>query len=371
MGVKTLYASAFAICFAVNPRLAAAAGDQNTPAVDICTGRLAPTDATVAGVLVTAQAQRLVIFAILVIVLLRAITYAREQVAHLSAYIGTEARPSAAGRPVENFQGLVNSFKRWGKRWWLENSRPIELIARAALSGYALPLVVFGVAALYFSWLFPGEQLLLSASSNQCPGRAGDVIEFLAKQFWGAASLGVSDILYAANPEPTLSHSKTANGFAVAFRFFVVWAGSLSLAQMLGQVAFRRFENLLLGAWYRLSKFVRRIFRGSCLPSGRSCHSYQPDAGITARRRLNASRNIGFVSTVSARALNVAGTFFSGCFHQNGTRPHRTCSSANPFSPLVMVHTGSVGQRCHRGCMLVDVCGNGSANELQNAWSSA
>ena len=36
------------------------------------------------------------------------------------------------------------------------------------------------------------------------------------------------------------------------------------------------------------------------------------------RRALNAERNIGFSATVSARALNVDGSSFSGFFHQTG-----------------------------------------------------
>jgi hypothetical protein len=39
------------------------------------------------------------------------------------------------------------------------------------------------------------------------------------------------------------------------------------------------------------------------------------------RRDLKAARNIGFVATVSARALNVAGASFGGFFHHAGMSP--------------------------------------------------
>jgi hypothetical protein len=45
---------------------------------------------------------------------------------------------------------------------------------------------------------------------------------------------------------------------------------------------------------------------------------------IKQRERLNASRNIGFVSTVSARASNIAiRSSLSGFFHYEGTSPQR------------------------------------------------
>ena len=50
------------------------------------------------------------------------------------------------------------------------------------------------------------------------------------------------------------------------------------------------------------------------------------------RRFLNASRNVGFSATVSARALKVAGTSFSGFFHHTGTRPQRIETNSRPAS---------------------------------------
>ena len=54
---------------------------------------------------------------------------------------------------------------------------------------------------------------------------------------------------------------------------------------------------------------------------------------MTQRRFRKASRNIGFSATVSVLALKVAGTSFSGFFHQTGTRPHRIETSSRPPTP--------------------------------------
>ena len=64
--------------------------------------------------------------------------------------------------------------------------------------------------------------------------------------------------------------------------------------------------------------------------------------GIRQRERLNASRKTGLVSTVSARALNVAiRSSLSGLFHHHGTGPQRMATS---WRSAVTTSTGSVGQ---------------------------
>jgi hypothetical protein len=45
---------------------------------------------------------------------------------------------------------------------------------------------------------------------------------------------------------------------------------------------------------------------------------------------LKAPRNIGFSATVSARALNVAGTSFRDFFHQVGIKPQRIGTISRP-----------------------------------------
>jgi hypothetical protein len=44
---------------------------------------------------------------------------------------------------------------------------------------------------------------------------------------------------------------------------------------------------------------------------------------MTHRRRLKASRYLGFEATVSERALKVAGSCLRGFDHQYGTKPQR------------------------------------------------
>jgi hypothetical protein len=61
------------------------------------------------------------------------------------------------------------------------------------------------------------------------------------------------------------------------------------------------------------------------------------------RRHLNASRNIGFSATDSARALNVAGISFAVFFHHPGMRPQRIGTSSRPCFPSRITSTVSVG----------------------------
>ena len=53
---------------------------------------------------------------------------------------------------------------------------------------------------------------------------------------------------------------------------------------------------------------------------------------MTHRRRLKASRYIGFDATVSERALKVAGSCLSGFVHQYGTKPQRMLAKSCPPS---------------------------------------
>ena len=61
------------------------------------------------------------------------------------------------------------------------------------------------------------------------------------------------------------------------------------------------------------------------------------------RRFLKASRNIGFSWTLSALALNVAGTSFSVFFQKNGTKPHRIGTSSRPLPRSTITSTIVVG----------------------------
>jgi hypothetical protein len=62
------------------------------------------------------------------------------------------------------------------------------------------------------------------------------------------------------------------------------------------------------------------------------------------RWRLNASRNMGLLATVSALALKLAGSCFRGFFHHHGTSPQRIeTSSAWPPVASFTTSTGSVG----------------------------
>ena len=65
--------------------------------------------------------------------------------------------------------------------------------------------------------------------------------------------------------------------------------------------------------------------------------------GMRQRDRLNASRNIGFSATVSARALKLAGASFAFFFHHDGTSPHRIDITRLP-SRSITVSIVSVGQ---------------------------
>ena len=68
------------------------------------------------------------------------------------------------------------------------------------------------------------------------------------------------------------------------------------------------------------------------------------------RLRLNADRNIGFVATVSARALNVASFIsLSGFDHHDGMRPHLIRSSRRLPSWSSIVSIVVVGQTLNRG----------------------
>jgi hypothetical protein len=69
----------------------------------------------------------------------------------------------------------------------------------------------------------------------------------------------------------------------------------------------------------RIGEPSAAVKRCGCLSPFPPVHSKNPDAGMMKRRRLNASRNIGFSATVSARALNVAGTSLMVFFQKNGT----------------------------------------------------
>jgi hypothetical protein len=61
------------------------------------------------------------------------------------------------------------------------------------------------------------------------------------------------------------------------------------------------------------------------------------------RRDLKAARNIGFVATVSARALNVAGASLSGFFHHPGMSPQRIGMSARAPLPATRTSIFVVG----------------------------
>ncbi len=61
------------------------------------------------------------------------------------------------------------------------------------------------------------------------------------------------------------------------------------------------------------------------------------------RRDLKAERNIGFSATLSARALNVDGSSFSGFFHHDGTSPQRIGRISRPTSPERMTSIVVVG----------------------------
>jgi hypothetical protein len=68
-------------------------------------------------------------------------------------------------------------------------------------------------------------------------------------------------------------------------------------------------------------------------------------SGIRHLLLLNASRNIGLVATVSARALNVASLIsLSGLFHHPGTRPQRIGTRARLPSEETMASIVVVGQ---------------------------
>jgi hypothetical protein len=59
-------------------------------------------------------------------------------------------------------------------------------------------------------------------------------------------------------------------------------------------------------------------------------HSKKHDAGMKQRRDLKADGNIGFVDTVSARALNMAGSSLSDFLHHAGAIPQRIGTSSLP-----------------------------------------
>src|SRR5271166_5560931 len=66
------------------------------------------------------------------------------------------------------------------------------------------------------------------------------------------------------------------------------------------------------------------------------------------RVRLNASRKNGLVSTVSARALNVAiFTSFSDLPHQRGTRPHRIGTSSRLLRASLEIATARHASRLY------------------------
>src|SRR5271170_5086361 len=87
------------------------------------------------------------------------------------------------------------------------------------------------------------------------------------------------------------------------------------------------------------------VKRCGCLPSASSVHSKNPPAGIMQRRRLKDSRNIGFSATVSARALNVAGTSLRLLFQKNGIRPQRIETSSRCPPPIETDHVDIRGRR--------------------------
>jgi hypothetical protein len=88
-------------------------------------------------------------------------------------------------------------------------------------------------------------------------------------------------------------------------------------------------------------------------PYGRGLRLLEPQClgsparapGLSARRRrLNASRNMGFSATLSARALKFAGNCFRGFFHHHGTSPQRIdTSSGTPSAAGLTTSTASVG----------------------------
>src|SRR5471032_1866395 len=66
------------------------------------------------------------------------------------------------------------------------------------------------------------------------------------------------------------------------------------------------------------------------LPEGSSCHSYQPNAGMTQRRRLRGSLKLAALTTVSTRALKVL-YLMRGSVDQYGRSHH--CNRVSSSSP--------------------------------------
>ena len=66
---------------------------------------------------------------------------------------------------------------------------------------------------------------------------------------------------------------------------------------------------------------------------------------------LNAVRNIGFVATVSARALKVDGASLAVFFHHDGIRPQRIVGRSRPVSRGTTTLIIVVGATLQRGSM--------------------
>ena len=199
--------------------------------------------------------------------LLCSLVYARRQVGMLQHYLQAEDRPTRSGAPTRSFTGLLASLFRWSGKWWKQNKRPMTLILRVVILGYAVPLLLFFCTAAVFTVLFPGARLItesLEANESSCPGRLSNVFAFMWHQFLGGISLGIPETVFTGYlTSPAITNDPSAIAFIASFRLYVMWAGSISIIQMLGQLSLRRLENLLLGAWYRISKYLKRTLAPS------------------------------------------------------------------------------------------------------------
>ena len=93
----------------------------------------------------------------------------------------------------------------------------------------------------------------------------------------------------------------------------------------------------------------------------RTAVAHQAGKPWLRRVRLNASRKNGFVSTVSARALNVAIlASLSDLLHHRGISAQRVRTKSRLPSCSVTTSTGSVGQMLYRGGILCGGAGNAS-----------
>ena len=142
--------------------------------------------------------------------------------------------------------------------------------------------------------------------------RAGPGVEiFRPEQHRHAVVIGV---IHADTPE-TMTVQDTISSFV---------AGSIQRSQSPAKA--------------RIGEPSAAVNRCGCLSPFSPVHSKKPDAGMMQRRRLNKSRNIGFSATVSARALNVAGSSFRLFFQKNGKRPQRIETSSRRPSAIEADH---------------------------------